>query len=86
MRHVTHTTHTAIASGHYAKQRINEHDGSAQLIMSPDRIKDQTYFLCNMDQRQLSHARFPLGGLDKSEVRATLLSMIMCASCRRAYE
>jgi tRNA (5-methylaminomethyl-2-thiouridylate)-methyltransferase len=37
--------------------------------MSPDSIKDQTYFLCNMDQRQVANARFPLGALQKSQVR-----------------
>lgn len=59
---------SAIASGHYARQRVCEH-GRAQLCLSPDDIKDQTYFLCNMNQHQISHARFPLGGLHKSEVR-----------------
>jgi len=60
---------SAIASGHYAQHQICEHTGRAQLFMSADLVKDQTYFLCNMNQRQMRHARFPLGGLLKSQVR-----------------
>jgi tRNA (5-methylaminomethyl-2-thiouridylate)-methyltransferase len=60
---------SAIASGHYARQQVCEQTGRAQLCMSPDAVKDQTYFLCNMNQDQVSHARFPLGALQKSQVR-----------------
>ena len=60
---------SAIASGHYAQQATNPETGKAQLLMSGDSVKDQTYFLCNMNQRQMTHARFPLGGLQKSQVR-----------------
>ena len=57
----------AIAMGHYAK-RIDK-DGKAYLAKSFDTNKDQTYFLSQISNYQLSHCLFPLGNIDKSEVR-----------------
>lgn len=57
----------AIAMGHYAK-RVDE-DGVAYLLKSFDKNKDQTYFLSQINQDQLSFCLFPLGDIDKSEVR-----------------
>ena len=56
-----------IAMGHYAK-RVDK-DGVAFLCKSYDQNKDQTYFLSQISQKQLSYALFPLGDIDKSEVR-----------------
>lgn len=56
-----------IAMGHYAK-RIDK-DGKAYLAKSYDTNKDQTYFLSQISNFQLSHCLFPLGNIDKSEVR-----------------
>lgn len=56
-----------IATGHYAW--VEERDGKAVLTMSPDPIKDQTYFLSQLSQEQVSQALFPIGRLKKSEVR-----------------
>ena len=56
-----------IAMGHYAK-RIDK-DGKAYLAKSFDTNKDQTYFLSQISNYQLSHCLFPLGNIDKSEVR-----------------
>ena len=56
-----------IAMGHYAK-RI-EKDNKVYLCKSFDKNKDQTYFLSQIDQRQVSSCLFPLGDIDKSEVR-----------------
>lgn len=56
-----------IASGHYAQ--IEEKDGVFYLKRNPDPIKDQTYFLANLKQNQLSRIIFPIGHLLKSEVR-----------------
>ncbi len=56
-----------IAMGHYAK-RIDR-DGKAYLAKSYDKNKDQTYFLSQISYHQLSHCLFPLGNIDKSEVR-----------------
>ena len=57
-----------IATGHYA--RIRQQDGSYQLLKGVDINKDQSYFLCRLDQLQLARAIFPVGGLHKPEVRA----------------
>ncbi len=56
-----------IATGHYARTR---HDGNHwQLLRGRDANKDQSYFLCALNQYQLAHAWFPLGGMEKTEVR-----------------
>jgi len=56
-----------VASGHYARL---EFDGKKyQLRTTPDKIKDQTYFLAYLTQKQISRAYFPLGNLNKKEVR-----------------
>jgi tRNA-specific 2-thiouridylase len=57
-----------IASGHYAQ--IMMHDGLVALHCAPDPIKDQTYFLSYLTQQQLSRLIFPIGHLQKSDVRA----------------
>ncbi|SCZ59203.1 tRNA 2-thiouridine(34) synthase MnmA [Thiohalomonas denitrificans] len=57
----------AIATGHYA--RVRERNGSFQLLKGLDADKDQSYFLHGLNQYQLSRALFPLGELDKGEVR-----------------
>lgn len=56
------------ALGHYAQKKINN-DGSCDLIMSYDTHKDQTYFLCSLNQEQLKYALFPIGGYKKDEIR-----------------
>jgi tRNA-uridine 2-sulfurtransferase len=56
-----------IAMGHYAK-RINQ-DEKVYMLKSFDKNKDQTYFLSQISQRQLSSCLFPLGDIDKTEVR-----------------
>lgn len=57
-----------VASGHYAQCR--EKDGIVELFQSPDPIKDQTYFLSHLNQAQLKRVMFPIGHLQKSELRA----------------
>jgi tRNA-specific 2-thiouridylase len=39
------------------------------LLRSPDNIKDQSYFLCSLDQSQIERALFPIGHLEKKQVR-----------------
>jgi tRNA-uridine 2-sulfurtransferase len=56
-----------IATGHYA--RVREVDGQFQLLKGLDHGKDQSYFLHRLNQAQLSKALFPVGELQKSEVR-----------------
>ena len=57
-----------MATGHYARVQADE-SGRFQLLRAVDRKKDQSYVLHVLDQEQLSHALFPLGGYTKSEVR-----------------
>ena len=59
----------SVVSGHYARIRQDETTGRYLLYKAEDRSKDQTYFLACLNQQQLSHILFPLGGLTKSEVR-----------------
>lgn len=56
-----------VATGHYA--HIRWEGETACLEMAPDAIKDQTYFLSQMSQQQLKRALFPLGALNKEQVR-----------------
>ncbi len=56
-----------IATGHYARIRCN--DGVFQLLRAADRKKDQTYFLYQLTQKQLSHTLFPVEKYKKSEIR-----------------
>lgn len=57
-----------VATGHYA-QVIHDENGST-MLRGVDRNKDQTYFLNQLSQEQLSRVMFPLGHMEKSEVRA----------------
>jgi len=56
-----------VATGHYAK--VEKSHNIVQLIMTPDPVKDQTYFLARLNQVQLNRVVFPLGEMTKSEVR-----------------
>ncbi|EUJ26491.1 tRNA-specific 2-thiouridylase MnmA [Listeria floridensis FSL S10-1187] len=56
-----------VATGHYA--RVKQVNGEVKLLRGVDQNKDQTYFLNQLSQEQLSHVMFPLGGMEKSEVR-----------------
>ncbi|HHT51386.1 MAG TPA: tRNA 2-thiouridine(34) synthase MnmA [Eubacteriaceae bacterium] len=56
-----------IATGHYAQ--VDYKDGEYRLLRGVDANKDQTYFLCALNQYQLSKAIFPIGNMDKSQVR-----------------
>lgn len=56
-----------VATGHYARVVCDEH--GCQLRMSPDPVKDQTYFLAQLSQEQLARVLFPIGHLTKVQVR-----------------
>jgi tRNA-specific 2-thiouridylase len=58
-----------VATGHYARVNFDEASGRWQLLRSVNRAKDQSYFLFELTQEQLSYALFPLGGMTKQEVR-----------------
>lgn len=60
-----------VATGHYARRNEIEVNGKKvyQLLAGKDPNKDQSYFLCQLTQEQLSKALFPIGELLKPEVR-----------------
>ena len=57
-----------VATGHYARIERDE-NGVSHLLRGKDSNKDQSYFLSQLSQEQLSKAMFPLGDIEKSEVR-----------------
>ena len=57
-----------VATGHYCR-RIDHPDGTVGLRAGKDPNKDQSYFLCQLNQEQLKRALFPIGELLKPEVR-----------------
>lgn len=60
-----------VATGHYVRKEVVLVDGVEEyrLMSGLDQNKDQSYFLCQLNQFQLSKALFPIGDLEKSEVR-----------------
>ncbi|MFM9004128.1 MAG: tRNA 2-thiouridine(34) synthase MnmA [Flavobacteriales bacterium] len=61
-----------VATGHYCRrEEIKDADGKTayRLLAGADPNKDQSYFLCQLSQHQLSKALFPIGHLQKSQVR-----------------
>lgn len=62
-----------VATGHYCQKDMlgSEH----RLLKGYDDIKDQSYFLCQLDQDMLKYAHFPIGGIAKPEVREIAKSL-----------
>jgi tRNA-specific 2-thiouridylase len=60
-----------VATGHYCQKEVINKDGEHiyRLLKGADSSKDQSYFLCQLNQDQLAKAMFPIGHLQKSEVR-----------------
>lgn len=60
-----------VATGHYCRKGVVENDDKKayQLLAGLDKNKDQSYFLCQLSQEQLSKSLFPIGELTKPEVR-----------------
>jgi len=61
-----------IATGHYCQKKTSESKSGQKiyrLIAGFDKTKDQSYFLCQLTQKQLSKSLFPIGHLKKKEVR-----------------
>ena len=57
-----------VATGHYCRKAENN-VGTFSLLAGIDKTKDQSYFLCQITQYQLTKALFPIGDLEKKEVR-----------------
>lgn len=66
-----------VATGHYCRKNTIEVNGNEvhQLLAGKDDNKDQSYFLCQLSQEQLSKALFPIGELTKPEVREIATKM-----------
>ena len=61
-----------VATGHYCRKAESQDPSgntTHHLLAGLDKNKDQSYFLCQLNQAQLSRALFPIGELEKSEVR-----------------
>ena len=57
-----------VATGHYCRKETLP-DGTCRILEGSDPNKDQSYFLCQLNQEQLSTALFPIGDICKGEVR-----------------
>lgn len=69
-----------VATGHYARiskanDNGSEKDPTHRLLAGKDANKDQSYFLCQLSQEQLARSVFPIGELEKSEVRRIARSL-----------
>jgi tRNA-specific 2-thiouridylase len=60
-----------VATGHYCRKETIQKEGKDifRLLAGKDTNKDQSYFLCQLSQKQLAKALFPIGELTKPEVR-----------------
>lgn len=67
MRFAAEQGYDTVATGHYAKNGSD--GGHAALLKADDRNKDQSYFLAEIRREVLDHVIFPLGSIDKTEVR-----------------
>ncbi|MDR2912538.1 MAG: tRNA 2-thiouridine(34) synthase MnmA [Alistipes sp.] len=81
----------AVATGHYCRVEqttvgggvTGDGDTMYRLLAGIDLGKDQSYFLCQLSQDQLSKAMFPIGGLLKSEVRAIAAEQKLATAARK---
>ncbi|MBO3697154.1 tRNA 2-thiouridine(34) synthase MnmA [Roseivirga sp. E12] len=66
-----------VATGHYVQKETITKDGKEvhRLLAGADQNKDQSYFLCQLNQEQLAKALFPIGHMQKSEVREIAKSL-----------
>jgi tRNA-specific 2-thiouridylase len=72
----------AVATGHYAR-RSDAADGTARILEGADRNKDQSYFLALLRQEQIRHAIFPIGDLQKPEVREVAASLGLATAAKK---
>lgn len=75
-----------VATGHYARldSFTNEKgEETYQLLAGKDNNKDQSYFLCQLNQKQLSKALFPIGELTKPEVREIAREMELATADKK---
>ena len=58
-----------LATGHYARVKLDEASGKYRLLRGRDRSKDQSYVLYQLSQHQLAHLLLPVGEYDKPSIR-----------------
>jgi tRNA-specific 2-thiouridylase len=74
-----------IATGHYCRTEVIENEGQkiTRLLAGVDHNKDQSYFLCQVSQRQLENVLFPVGSLTKPEVRKIAVDLGLATADRK---
>jgi tRNA-uridine 2-sulfurtransferase len=74
-----------VATGHYCRKEeiISGNDTIYRLLSGKDSNKDQSYFLCQVNQEQLSTALFPIGDLTKPEVREIAAKLGLATAQRK---
>ncbi len=73
------------ATGHYCRKEVTETDGNPvyHLLAGLDPNKDQSYFLCQLSQKQLEKVLFPIGHLMKPEVRKIAADLGLATADRK---
>lgn len=74
-----------IATGHYCRTEVIENEGRkiTRLLAGIDHNKDQSYFLCQVSQKQLDNVVFPVGVLTKPEVRKIAVDLGLATADRK---
>ena len=74
-----------IATGHYCRKETIEKEGKTlhRLLAGTDKNKDQSYFLCQLSQEQLADVLFPIGHLEKPEVRRIAHELSLATADRK---
>ena len=74
-----------VATGHYCRKEIVEVNGKPvyRLLAGVDSNKDQSYFLCQLNQAQLEKALFPIGDIDKPKVREIATKLKLATAQRK---
>lgn len=74
-----------VATGHYCRRTVDEAGGQTyyRLLSGLDKNKDQSYFLCQLSQKMLSRALFPIGELQKSTVREIATEQKLATATRK---
>ncbi|MFH1691565.1 MAG: tRNA 2-thiouridine(34) synthase MnmA [Candidatus Omnitrophota bacterium] len=75
---------TFLATGHFA--RIEKQGRSCHLKKGIDSKKDQSYFLCLLSKKTLSHVVFPLGGMTKEQTQALAKKKGLCVAGKRSSQ
>ena len=72
-----------LATGHYARVERDNDSGNYLLKKGVDQKKDQSYFLCQLKQEQLSRTLFPLGDMTKDKVRQIARELGLTVAAKR---